>query len=178
MDIIRLIDGDLLIKLQELLIHDQWSSGVIMFTNLGKLGLIWIIITIILLIFKKTRKYGIAAGLALLIMLIVNNGILKNLIDRQRPYEVFEGVRLLIPPENDSSFPSGHTAAAFAFANAILKTGARKIGWILMCVAFLMGLSRIYVGVHYPGDVLFGIIMGCIYGSIACWIIKTVNKRK
>ena len=61
MDIIRLIDGDLLIKLQNLLIHDQWNSGGIMFTNLGKLGLIWIIITIILLIFKKTRKYGIAA---------------------------------------------------------------------------------------------------------------------
>ena len=98
---------------------------------------------------------------------LVNNLLLKELIDRTRPYEVFDKVQRLIEKQRDSSFPSGHSASSFAAAMCIYLNGYKRYGIPLLLLALLMALSRLYVGVHYPGDV----VTGAIIGSLMAWLV-------
>ena len=84
-----------------------------------------------------------------------------------RPYEVIEGLELLIERQPDWSFPSGHSAASFAAATVIWLSH-RRTGWPAVVLAGLIALSRLYVGVHYPTDVMFGALSGIIIGVIVC----------
>ena len=146
---------------------------VLFFTHLGDSGLLFIALTLLLLAFPKTRKVGLAAALALLCSLIFTNLILKNLFQRARPWEAADFLRNLVV-EEDTSFPSGHTSAAFAFALAVARSDLKQ-RWIkvtVVVVAVLMGLSRLYVGAHYPTDVLAGFIVGDLAG-LAGWYLST-----
>ena len=98
---------------------------------------------------------------------LVNNLLLKELIDRTRPYEVFDKVQRLIEKQHDTSFPSGHSASSFAAAMCIYLNGYKRYGIPLLLLALLMALSRLYVGVHYPGDV----VTGAIIGSLMAWLV-------
>ncbi len=80
------------------------------------------------------------------------------------PYEVVEGLKLLIEPQSDFSFPSGHTCASIGAALACIRFW-RKWGIPLVILAVLISLSRLYVGVHYPTDVLGGAVVG----AFAAW---------
>ena len=95
---------------------------------------------------------------------------LKDLIGRTRPYEVFDGVQRLIGKQHDASFPSGHSASSFAAAMCIYLNGPKKYGIPALLLALLIALSRLYVGVHYPGDV----IAGAIIGSLMAWLVYKV----
>lgn len=97
---------------------------------------------------------------ALLGTLIINNIILKNLVARTRPYEVIEGLTYLVKKPTDLSFPSGHAGCAFAAACIMFRRLPRKYGVPALILAILISFSRLYVGVHYPSDVLFGVISG------------------
>jgi len=90
---------------------------------------------------------------------------LKFLIDRQRPYEQIESTRLLTPFENDPSFPSGHTEMSFLAATIITRFHP-GYGKYLYAFSFIVALSRIYVGVHFPIDVIGGAIIGIIIGRL------------
>lgn len=166
MKTISSIDGHLLIAFQKAF-SCEWLTPIIKFiTHLGDRGAIWIAIAILLLVFKRTRKAGIIAICALLGSLIINNIILKNLVARTRPYEMFDEVKRLIEIQRDFSFPSGHSGSSFAAATSIylglsgkLK---KKIGIASLTLASIIALSRLYVGVHYPSDVIFGAINGII----------------
>ena len=85
-----------------------------MITTLGDAGVIWIILAAVLILFPKTRKTGVVVAIALILDLIICNGLLKNLVARTRPYDVQTAVKILICKPSDYSFPSGHTAASFA----------------------------------------------------------------
>ena len=141
-------------------------------SSVGDGGLIWIALSILLLLFPKTRKAGLASGIALLFMLITGNMILKPLVARLRPFTVNTAVELLIPPPTDFSFPSGHTYASFASASAIFRNN-RKIGIPSLILASLIAFSRLYLYVHYPTDVLFGILFGILAG----WIGNLISNR-
>ncbi len=147
-------------------------------THLGDGGFIWILLSVILLCFKKSRSIGIAASLALIVMFIINNVTLKALIDRPRPYLILEDLKLIVKPALDSSFPSGHTSCSFAFATAAFLTGPKKLWIPSVVLAVLISFSRIYVGIHWPGDVAGGLILGIVYG-ITGWLIakKIVSCR-
>ena len=110
------LDGNILLWIQEYLRNDFLSPIMIFITSLGNAGIIWILITAILLLFKKTRKVGFLSVCALLGSLLINNVILKNLVARVRPYEVVNGLHLMIEKQVDWSFPSGHTGSSFASA--------------------------------------------------------------
>jgi undecaprenyl-diphosphatase len=88
-------------------------------TSLGNAGMIWIAITLILLIFKKTRKLGGICALSLISSLVINNFILKNLVARVRPYDQISALNLIIEKQKDWSFPSGHTGSSFACAGYV-----------------------------------------------------------
>ena len=153
-------------------------------TKLGDAGIFWIILTIVLLIIPKTRKLGLASFLALLLDVILCNGVIKPIAIRCRPgwLMFFEGgpdwIRgmidnMLVSFPNDYSFPSGHTAASFASATALFATLKGKNKWWgvgALVLAAIIGISRLYVCVHWPTDVICGCILGIICGIVG-WAI-------
>ena len=110
--------------------------------------------------------------LALLLSLLINNIILKNLVARTRPYEMVEGLVPLIGRPRDYSFPSGHTGSSFASAWVLFRKLPAGYGISALVLAGLIGISRLYVGVHYPTDVLFGVLGGIVSGSIAMLMLR------
>ncbi len=149
-------------------------------TKLADNGVIWIALALILLIPKKTRRTGAAMGVALLIGLIVGNGLIKNLVARPRPFNIPDTVLskngLLIEPPTDYSFPSGHTLASFEAATALYKDHT-VYGFMAFVLAFLIGFSRIYLQVHYPSDVIGGAILGFLFGLLGSTIVRSVCDR-
>lgn len=162
------IDGAILLWIQENIRNDILSPVVKFITHLGDHGWIWIALTIACLVFAKTRRTGIFMMFSLLGSLLINNMILKNLVARIRPYEVVEGLHRIIEAQGDLSFPSGHTGSSFAAAVVIFCTCPKKYGVPVMVLAGLISLSRLYVGVHYPTDVLAGALTGTLIAIAVC----------
>lgn len=134
-------------------------------TALGELGAVWILLCLLLLIRRDTRRAGVAMAIALALDVLFCNVILKNLIARPRPFALRPEVPLLIRPPAGFSFPSGHAAASFAGAGAMLFTKQRG-RWIALVLAAAIALSRIYLYVHYPSDVVCGALLGLLCGSL------------
>ena len=173
------LDGQTLLFIQDHLRFEELNPFMIRFTNLGEFGLIWIIITVLLLIPKKSRRAGICSALALVASLCVTNFFLKNYVARVRPYEVVEGLTSLLGPVGEWSFPSGHASSGFAAAAAIYKSRPKRLGVPCIILAALLAWSRLYVGVHYPSDVIGGAIIGALLGLIVFWIFgEREYKRK
>ena len=148
------------------------------YTQLGDAGLLFIVLGLVLLLFRPTRKAGFSALCAMLIGLVVVNFTIKPLIARERPWLVIEGFVNLVEEKDPNSFPSGHTNTAFAFALALCMAAPKR--WMkitAVCMAVVMGLSRLYVGVHFPSDVLVGALIGSLCGLLGAWIVKTLWER-
>ena len=152
---------------------DKIMVGV---TKLGDVGIIWIILTAILLIIPKTRRTGGVMLVALVVQTVLCNVILKNLFARTRPYDVNTAVQLLVPKLHDFSFPSGHTSASFTAVSALYfsKDKLWKPALILAC---LIAVSRLYLYVHYPTDVLGGLLLGVLSGYIGYKIMEKVKNK-
>lgn len=171
------IEEKILLFIQEHIRVEGLTPFVSFFTHLGNAGILFIVLTVFGLFFVSTRKAAISSALGLVIHLILCNGILKNAFARTRPYEVIDGLQILIEKQPDFSFPSGHTSAAFAFAVAVFLNMDRKYGIFALVLAFLMGLSRLYVGVHYPTDVLVGAIVGVLCGWLGSKLADLLMKK-
>lgn len=143
-------------------------------SKLGDAGAIWILLAVILIIIPKTRKSGAILAAALLVDLILCNGLLKNLVRRVRPCDVNTSVQLLIARPHDFSFPSGHTAASFAAVAALFFAGEKKMWGPALLLAVLIAFSRMYLYVHYPTDILGGMIVGIVSGYIGYLIVDRV----
>lgn len=172
------LDGAILLWIQEWIRSDWLNPAVIGITHLGDNGMIWIVLVLLLLFPKQTRKYAVMAMAALLFSLLINNMILKNAIARTRPYEMVEGLTRLIEAQHDFSFPSGHTASSFAAAVVLFRNLKKCYGIPLLVLAVLISLSRLYVGVHYPTDVLFGAISGILLAVLAEWLVNGILERR
>lgn len=144
------------------------------FTHLGDFGFLYILIGILFLFFKKTRKTGATILLSLIFCGILGNLILKPIIARIRPYDRLN-LPLKIKPLTDFSFPSGHTYGAFAVAGSIHFTKVFK-SLPFFIVAAIISVSRIYFTVHYPSDVLTGMAMGLFLSYISNIIINKFYK--
>lgn len=149
------IDEAVLLWIQEA-VRQAWLDPVVKaFTTLGNAGILWIVLSVAMLFWRPTRKAGLLAGCALIFSLLFTNLGLKLIFTRPRPYTVVEGLIPLLTSGDPNSFPSGHTCAAFSaglvWARTLPKPWMRRTAVIQ---AVLMGLSRLYVGVHYPSDVL------------------------
>lgn len=138
-------------------------------------GEIWIVLAAVLLAVKRYRRQGLAVGCALVTDLVLCNLILKPLVGRVRPFAVHP-VELLIPPPTDASFPSGHTAASFAAVFA-LKASGSPLWKPALAVAVVMAFSRLYLYVHWPSDVLGGVLVGAAAGFIGAWIARRLRRR-
>lgn len=145
-------------------------------TGLGDGGIFWIILAVVLLLFKRTRTAGLTMGIALIMGLIAANLILKPLIGRVRPYEAAGFAQLLIGKPVDASFPSGHTQASFACAGVIYYY-FRKAGLAAYVLAVLIAFSRMYLFVHYPTDILGGLLLGVLWGILSVKLMKRIMDR-
>lgn len=144
-------------------------------SSLAHAGEVWILLALILLCFKKTRKAGVAMGIAMACGYLIGNMGLKNLFARTRPYDVTE-VKLLVAKLHDFSFPSGHTLVSFEAATALWYYH-RKWGVAALALATLIAYSRLYLFVHYPTDVLAGALLGIGIGLGACCVINRLWAR-
>ena len=148
---------------------DRFMTAV---TSLGDKGWFFIVLGIILFCFKRTRKMGAAVLLSLAAGGLIGNVVLKNLVMRDRPCWIDESVRLLIQNPKDFSFPSGHTLASFETAVSIFLYN-RKWGVPVIVLASVIALSRLYLFVHFPTDVLSGMALGIFIG----WYVhRTIEK--
>ncbi|MDR3314170.1 MAG: phosphatase PAP2 family protein [Oscillospiraceae bacterium] len=157
-------------------------------TRLGNGGVFWILLALALAIPKRTRKAAVVMILALLLDVIITNGILKVLFERPRPYDFnwagtgwdFEYLKHVAHTESDFSFPSGHTGVSFAGALGLLlgarpewvSKHLRKFAWVMVALAAVIGFSRIYIGVHYATDVLGGVVVGAICATLALLLFR------
>lgn len=165
-------EASFLLWIQENVRSDAWTPIVTFITHLGDHGAFWIILTIACLLWKKTRTPGILMAISLACNYLVNNILLKNLVARIRPYEAVEGLNRIIEAQSDFSFPSGHSGSSFAVAVVILLVCPRKYGIPAIILATLIALSRLYVGVHYPTDVLAGVAIATVIAVIVCTVYK------
>ena len=136
-------------------------------TTLGNGGAFWIVLTLLLLIFKRTRRMGVYCAASMLLTLLVVNLCIKPLAARTRPYELIEGLQILVSRPHDYSFPSGHSANSLTCAWTIFRLAPKKYGVPALVLAVLIALSRLYVGVHYPTDVLAGAAIGVLLSEVA-----------
>ena len=183
MEHLQQIEDSIMLFLQSIR-NPVLSAILVPITKSGNHGYIMIALILLTLFFKSERKTFFTAALGLILGSLVTILFLKPFFMRPRPYAAIEGLVALVKMKKDpNSFPSGHTTAAFAMAMgwqlASEKKWLKTFGWIF---AVLMGFSRLYVGVHYPTDVLAGALIGTM-GSVVAWqIVKRVfaalEKRK
>ncbi|MBR2738989.1 MAG: phosphatase PAP2 family protein [Lachnospiraceae bacterium] len=159
-------------------VRQDWLDPVaVRFTQLGHAGLVWIIVTLVLLIIPKTRKVGCACVIALMMTLVFCSGILKNVFARPRPYTQIPGLHLLGPQASDWSFPSGHSCTAFSVGGICLARLPKKAGIPIIAAATLIALSRLYVGIHYPTDVIAGVALGIAIALAAMKLFDVIDTR-
>ena len=138
------IDGGILLWIQDFLRCALLDPIMTVYTQLGNSGILWIVLSVVLLCIPKTRKAGFVSLLAMLLGLLCTNVVLKHLVGRTRPWLVVEGLVHMVEEHDPNSFPSGHTCAAFAAASAWCRTLPKR--WmkvVAVVMAALMGFSRL-----------------------------------
>lgn len=150
---------------------------------LGKGGIFLIVLGLVLLLSKRTRRCGTAILLGIAIGALITNCCLKILIARPRPYSdensLFYQLWLLVEQnvESDKSFPSGHTTAAMAASTAVFFSCNKRYSWLAFLFAVVMGIARIYLVVHFPSDVVGGFIVGFIGGALGALIMNALPDK-
>ena len=191
---IQQLDGEILLLIQRYLRTDMLTPFMKSVTFLGNGGWFWIVLCILMVVLAKISGekcsiknenwsravIGRAGWYGLLSMgagALITNVCLKNLVARPRPYEVVEGLVPLIGKPTDYSFPSGHTCASFACALVLYRILPKKYGVPAVILASLIAFSRLYVGVHYPTDVLGGMVVGIFSSCLVLWSGKKRTKK-
>lgn len=141
----------------------------------GNYGQMWLVLGIVLLIFKKTRKCGLTVIFSYLIVYGIGQYVLKDLIARPRPCHIDQTIELLISRPSSYSCPSTHSSWAFAAATSIFLYN-KKIGIPVIIFSSLVAFSRLYLFVHFPSDVLFGIVLGIVFAVLTKYIINKLYK--
>ncbi len=152
-------------------------------TMFGDGGIFWIACALVMLLLPKSRKTGLAMGIALIMGVLICNVLLKNICARPRPYvfqdehfsktlaDLLEGGKLLVSNPHDYSFPSGHTIASFE-ASVPLLLYKKRLGIPALILACLVAFSRMYLYVHYPTDVIASVILGTAFAFFANWLVN------
>lgn len=163
---------EFLYALQEL--HNPVLDKIMIFiTSLGNAGIVWILLGLVLAFIPKTRKCGTCMLLAMAVTFILGNLVIKNLVARPRPFTVATDIVLKVPTPGEYSFPSGHTMNSFTAATTLFLF-YKKPGAAAFLLAALIAFSRMYLFVHYPTDILAGVILGVVDALV---IFRLTSKK-
>jgi membrane-associated phospholipid phosphatase len=149
---------------------------MVFFSIIGDRGVLWLVLAVAGLLFTDRKPEAWRLALTMLCIYFVVDVALKVSFGRLRPYDVLTGLQVLINRPTSSSFPSTH--AALGIAGALAGTRVfPSAGWILWPLGILVGVSRLYVGVHWPSDVAGGMLAGA---AIAWFVIggRTAPQRR
>ena len=161
-----------LLWFQEHLRRSWLTAAMKIATFLGNGGILWLTACACLLVRQQTRRAALTALLSLVFSALVCNALLKNLVERARPFDKIPGLQFLIRKPHDFSFPSGHTSSSFAVATVFLATLPLWFGLTALGIAAVIAFSRMYLGVHYPSDVLCGMVLGILFGLAALIVLR------
>lgn len=150
---------------------EGYADFIRLLTHSGDHGFIWLCIALVLVLLRTTRQTGRACFVAIGLNYVIVNLLAKPLFARARPCEISDVIQSLITCPMDHSFPSGHTATAFAAAVAITCFQPR-LGTPLLFLATSIAFSRLYLFVHFPSDVLIGMIIGSLCALMAVKIVR------
>lgn len=158
-------------------IHNAFFNVVMpIVSNAGENGLIWFVVALLLYLSgPKTRRTSFLMLLALFVSFLLGEEILKHIFQRPRPFLSLEGVNLLITSPGSFSFPSGHTANAFA-SSLVIARKIPRLAWPVLLLAVIMAFSRVYVGVHYPLDILGGALLGALCAKFVLGLEASVYR--
>ncbi len=124
----------------------------------------------------RARILALAALLALLLTDQTASSLIKPIVHRTRPCFALPGLPALVAQAHSPSFPSSHAANNAAVATVALAFLGRRFAWLVLVPA-VVGVSRVYLGVHYPGDVLAGWALGVATGLASAWFCEAVAAR-
>ena len=178
MNTLNILEADLLLWVQ-----NNFRTGVLSplmhyASEINNSGMLAIGMVVVLLIWKTYRTVGITASTSLLSDFLLVNVLIKPIVARPRPYVVNEALVVLGTVPRDYSFPSGHTASAFAVASVMFLCMPRRYGIPAVVIAAIIALSRLYNAAHYPTDVLAGMIIGSVAGILAVKLVYARFKDK
>ncbi len=133
-------------------------------------GILWILLSAVFICFKRTRVMGIAMLTSVAFCFLINNVIIKNVVARTRPFDLYDDIIVLINKPTDYSFASGHTTASFAAVGILCRFVEKPWAVLAALYALLVAYSRLYLGVHYPTDVLCGMLIGVLGSMFVYWL--------
>ncbi|AGY77894.1 phosphatase PAP2 family protein [Clostridium autoethanogenum] len=168
---INMFDNYILFSIKKYVQNKYLDMLMPIVTDMGNLGIVWIIIAIILILDKPYRMVGSVVILTLIVSTIAGEGIVKHIVRRTRPCNQQNSLNLLISKPISYSFPSGHTLSSFAAAE-VLSMYFTEYKLIFIGIAFLIALSRMYLYVHYPTDVIAGVILGILCSKLIFIILQ------
>ena len=158
-------------------VRRDWLTPIMKgITSLGNAGAFWIVMVLLLLLYKPTRKLGFICLAALVEEFLVNDLIIKELVKRIRPYEKIVGLDPLIPKPSGYSFPSGHATSSFAVGYTIFRKGDKRLGIPMLILAIVISFSRLYVAVHYPTDIMAGVAIGILFSYLGEYTVKKIDQ--
>lgn len=175
MEAIQAFDIRILYWIADHLRSGLLTPAMVFLTHLCDHGEIWLTLALLLLLRPGTRRCGFAILLSMGLGAVLGNVVLKNMLARPRPFVTYPDLIPLVQI-GGYSCPSGHTLASFTASTAIFCF-YRKAGIATLLLAALIGFTRLYVGVHYPTDVLFGALLGLLLGAAASYITKALTQH-
>ncbi len=152
------------------------DSVMAFFSFIGNSGMIWILICVAMMFFRKTRMMGVMALSAVVLGFLIGELGIKNIVCRPRPFVANPDIVLNISPPSGYSFPSGHSCSSFAAATVMLCCD-RRYGIKALFLAALIAFSRLYNYVHYPSDVICGILLGIFCALLTVYIFKRYGNK-
>lgn len=174
------MDNSLFRWINRLANRTGWAHGF--FTSYAKYGIVLFAVLLVAAYLDGRQHDDLravagsvwAAGAALVALGI--GQLIGGAIDRARPYEAMTGVHLLVDKTTDFSFPSDHATAAGAVAVGLLLTN-RRWGIVAAALAIVMAFTRVYVGAHYPGDVIAGLALGGVVAAAGAVLVVPLLTR-
>ena len=143
-------------------------------STITQVGAVWVVFMIITFFIPKHRRLGFMMLCNFALSLLICTVILKPIVSRIRPYELNSYISLIVRPEIDPSFPSGHSFFAFSCATTCFIYN-KKLGLLMYALAFLVAASRLYLYVHFPTDVFFGIVFGTVTAIVSYCIFREIE---
>ena len=170
-------DEWIMLFVQNSIRNDILTPVMRLLSQLGSLGIIWIIIGLGLVLSKKTRKTGFVMLGVLAISCCINELCVKQIVARPRPYITIDQLDVIGPLFSTTSFPSGHTCTSYACAYVLTKNFGKK-GALSYVLAFLIAVSRVYIGAHYVSDIIAGMIVGTLVAFALFKLAEILETRR